>query len=577
MCDNEEDATVLLTAGGQESLNDDLQIASNNQQQRLSNNGPAISKPNSNVFLFCSASMAALGGLLFGYDIGIISTALPQIKVEFSLTCFQQEMVVSLMLVGALFASLVGGVCIDKIGSRMAIIVNALVFIAGALLLAFSNSYGWLLVGRFIVGFAVALSAVSECIYISEISTPHNRGMLVSLNEVAITVGFLLAYVVGLIFIDRSEGWRYMFGLSAVPAAGQLLGMFKLPNSPHFLVLKHRDEEAESAVRNLRQLKSTDQVRQELTHIRLSLEAGRSQSCWSLCSSADGLRAAMLIAFGLVMGQQLTGQPNVLNYASTIFEQVGFCGRDPVSATFPTVGLGVVKLAATLVSLLLVDRMGRRKTLLLGALIMAVSLICLGVFALVQQQGSSVIRPTCTDSQPSNHSANATLFVCGSSSSSDVNPGLRYMALAALMAYVAAYSFSFGPVTWLLLSEIFPAAIKGRAMAVSTSVNWATNLVISATFLRTVQLFSLGGVFFGYAILTFLSIIFIFLVVPETRNKTLHRITKELETTTFAGRMAQHARQFPCFTDSSWLLKLGGNYSQLANNSRDVVMEMAVS
>lgn len=109
MCDNEEDATVLLTAGGQESLNDDLQIASNNQQQRLSNNGPAISKPNSNVFLFCSASMAALGGLLFGYDIGIISTALPQIKVEFSLTCFQQEMVVSLMLVGALFASLVGG------------------------------------------------------------------------------------------------------------------------------------------------------------------------------------------------------------------------------------------------------------------------------------------------------------------------------------------------------------------------------------------------------------------------------------------------------------------------------------
>lgn len=225
----------------------------------------------------------------------------------------------------------------------MSIILNAMVFIAGALLLAFSHSYGWLLVGRFIVGFAVALSAVSECIYISEISTPHNRGMLVSLNELAITVGFLVAYIVGLIFINHPEGWRYMFGLSAVPAAGQLFGMMKLPNSPHFLVLKHRDQEAEVAVKNLRQLKNADQVRQELTHIRLSLEAGRSQSCWSLCSSADGLRASMIIAFGLVMGQQLTGQPNVLNYASTIFQQVGFCGRDPVSATFPTVGLGIVK------------------------------------------------------------------------------------------------------------------------------------------------------------------------------------------------------------------------------------------
>lgn len=225
----------------------------------------------------------------------------------------------------------------------MSIILNAVVFIAGAILLALSHSYGWLLVGRFIVGFAVALSAVSECIYISEISTPHNRGMLVSLNELAITVGFLVAYIVGLVFINRPDGWRYMFGLSAVPAAGQLFGMIQLPNSPHFLVLKHRDQEAEAAVKNLRQLKNPNQVRQELTHIRLSLEAGRSQSCWSLCSSADGLRASMIIAFGLVMGQQLTGQPNVLNYASTIFQQVGFCGRDPVSATFPTVGLGIVK------------------------------------------------------------------------------------------------------------------------------------------------------------------------------------------------------------------------------------------
>lgn len=225
--------------------------------------------------------------------------------------------------------------------------------------------------------------------------------------------------------------------------------------------------------------------------------------------------------------------------------------------------------------------MGRRKTLLLGALIMASSLVCLAVFAFVQQQEvGNLVEPACMDSL-ANHTRterNATLEgTTDCSSTSGVNPGLRYMALAALMAYVAAYSFSFGPVTWLLLSEIFPAAIKGRAMSVSTSVNWAANLVISATFLQTVQLLSLGGVFLGYAILTLMSIVFIFAAVPETRNKTLHRITKELQSTTFTGRMVQHARQLPCLNNSSLLLRVGGNYSQLANNSQEVVMDTFVT
>lgn len=205
---------------------------------------------------------------------------------------------------------------------------------------------------------------------------------------------------------------------------------------------------------------------------------------------------------------------------------------------------------------------------------MAVSLVCLAAFALLVQQKD--MEPACTDG-PSNHSTgNNTTFAEPDCSSSSAD-GLHYMALTALLAYVAAYSFSFGPVTWLLLSEIFPAAIKGRAMSVSTSVNWAANLVMSATFLRAIQLFSLGGVFLGYAIFTFLSIMFIFAAVPETKNKTLHRITKELQSTTFASRMVQHARQLPCLNNSTWLLRVAGNYSQLANNGQEVVMETIVS
>lgn len=215
---------------------------------------------------------------------------------------------------------------------------------------------------------------------------------------------------------------------------------------------------------------------------------------------------------------------------------------------------------------------------------MAVSLVCLSTFAFVHQRDNPV-EPPCHDGTASNgsHVNNATAH-SDCDFSSDVSPTLRYLALASLMAYVAAYSFSFGPVVWLLLSEIFPASIKGRAMAVSTSVNWAANLVISATFLRTIQLLTLGGVFCGYAVLTLVSVGFIFFTVPETRNKPLHRIAKELETTTLTGRMVEHGRQLPCLKRSTWFLKLSGNYSQLDSafnsqtaNGQELAMETLVA
>ena len=240
---------------------------------------------------------------------------------------------------------------------------------------------------------------------------------------------------------------------------------------------------------------------------------------------------------------------------------------------------------ATVVSLLLVDRMGRRRTLLSGALVMALSLVCLAVFAFIQQENRHESSHGCQEDaqQDSRGWRNASWIekeedcddVVSSASAASGASVLRYVALASLMSYVAAYSFSFGPVTWLLLSEIFPPTVKGRAMSVSTSLNWAANWMISATFLRTVRLLSLAGVFLCYAVLTLVSMAFIYLAVPETCNKSLHRIAKELQSTTFAGRMAQHARQLPCLRQSTWLrLTIGGNYSQLANRSQQEVVTM---
>lgn len=206
--------------------------------------------------------------------------------------------------------------------------------------------------------------------------------------------------------------------------------------------------------------------------------------------------------------------------------------------------------------------MGRRKTLLLGSSVMGISLILLGSYAILQQK-TSPIQSACNDNADDSSTTPQMNVTC---SSNELSASLRYTALAALMSYVAAYSFSFGPVTWLLLSEIFPATIKGRAMAISTSVNWAANLVISATFLQTVQLLSLGGVFLGYALLTIVSTFFIFSAVPETKNKTLHRITKELNSTTFRERMIQNFSQISCFSTRMLRPNLS-IYSQLSNET----------
>lgn len=271
------------------------------------------------AIVYVAACVAAVGGLLFGYDMGIISGAKVQMQRDLGLQCWHISAIVAFLPVGAFFASLVGGYLVDKYGRRFSIVANAFLFTLGALLLAFSSRFPLLLVGRFLLGFAVSLSAIAECIYISEISTPEKRGMLVSLNELAITVGILLAFLVNYIFADVPGGWRVMFGLSSAVAVVQGVAMAFLPRTPQFLMIKRMDSEAEGV---LRRLQITSNIRQTLTNIRLSLAEERSQSFVSvLCSNADNIGSRLFIGFGLVFFQQFSGQPNIIYYANDVFKQ----------------------------------------------------------------------------------------------------------------------------------------------------------------------------------------------------------------------------------------------------------------
>ncbi|XP_043844086.1 solute carrier family 2, facilitated glucose transporter member 10 isoform X2 [Dromiciops gliroides] len=319
------------------------------------------------VLLLC-ASVSLLGGLTFGYELAIISGALLQLQLDFGLSCFEQEILVGTLLLGALLASLVGGFFIDRYGRKKAILFSNAMLLAGSLSLSLADSLSWLTIGRGTAGFAISLSSMACCIYVSEVVGPRHRGVLVSLYEVGITVGILFSYALNYVLADTVQGWRHMFGWAAAPALMQSLSLMFLPPSV------------------VPQCKSESETHKGLIPLRGLEEAEEATACpnrkkqysfFSLFRAKANMRGRTVVGLGLVLFQQLTGQPNVLCYASTIFHSVGFQGGS--SATLASVGLGGVKVAATLVAVGLVDRAGRRVLLMAGCTIMAISVSGIGL------------------------------------------------------------------------------------------------------------------------------------------------------------------------------------------------------
>ncbi|XP_065843268.1 solute carrier family 2, facilitated glucose transporter member 10-like [Oscarella lobularis] len=516
----DSDNVILLEA-------DDVQAKSNESEcdeptspdsddqlmNALKQNGQKRQKEATTAYVWICAAMAALGGVLFGYDVGIISGALVLLRCDFDLSKTEESLTVSVMLIGAMIASLTGGFVIDAIGRRLAIIINAVIFVVGASILAASKTYGMLIFGRLIVGFGVSLSAIGECIYISEISPPHRRGALVSLNEFGITVGFLLAYAINLAFINVDEGWRYMFGLSVVPAAIQGIVMIFLPPSPRYLLLKYHDTEAKEVLQKLR---GRLDVETELDSIRGVIIQEKTYSLFDICRQAGGMRYRLFIAVSLVLLQQFTGQPNVLYYATTIFEQVGFSSDS--SAARVTLILGLTKVVSTVISLLLIDKAGRRRFLLFGATGMMLAIGAMGITL----TDVGIPEKNETSCLISNITKNET------GTGVELSALVRVVSLISLLLYVSCYAFSFGPVTWLILSEIFPVEFRGRAVAISTVANWGGNLIVSSTFLQLLKSIGIAATFLSYAFICLCSIAFIFTFVPETKGRTLEDIGKEL-------------------------------------------------
>ncbi|XP_068933442.1 solute carrier family 2, facilitated glucose transporter member 12 [Petaurus breviceps papuanus] len=530
------------------------------------------------MFTFLTSVTAAVSGLLVGYELGLISGALLQLSGLLALSCQQQEMVVSSLLIGALLASLTGGFLIDRYGRRIAIIFSSCLLGLGSLVLILSLSYPVLIGGRIAIGVSISLSSIATCVYIAEIAPQHRRGLLVSLNELMIVIGFLLAYISNYAFANVLHGWKYMFGLVIPLGVLQAIAMYFLPPSPRFLVMKGYDEAASKVLGRLRGISDTTE---ELTAIKSSLKDEHQYSFWDLFRSKDNMRTRILIGLTLVFFVQITGQPNILFYASTVLKSVGFQSNE--AASLASTGVGVVKVISTIPATLFVDQVGSKTFLCIGTSVMAASLISMGLLNLKIHINSTSI---CRSHNPINHSLedltfyerdNLTLSTnnlkelfmgitpnsnnslmsirsdtkrqgeltwasvpnVGTSRPSptqqhqEIGPNkipeyLKWLSLVSLLFYVAAFSISLGPMPWLVLSEIFPGGIRGRAMALTSSMNWGINLLVSLTFLTVTELIGLPWVCFIYTIMSLAALVFVVLFIPETKGCSLEQISMEM-------------------------------------------------
>jgi len=448
---------------------------------RLAVSPPAV-QAEATGFVLAAAVFAALGGLLFGYDTGVISGALIFIRTQFGLSTLQQELVVSVVLIGAAVGALSGGRLADVFGRRLTLLITALIFVVGALVCAASPSLAMLAIGRLIVGLGIGLATGTVPIYISEVSPPQTRGWQVSLFQLAITIGILAAYLVDYVFSGSSR-WRWMLGIAFVPGAILGLGMLRMPESPRWLAERGQSHLAR---RVLARIRGTENIESEWLEIQKTLAEAEERGHFSDLFNPS-VRMALVIGIGLAIFQQVTGINTVIYYAPLIVQSAGISTAS--GAILATAGIGLVNVIMTIVAMWLIDHAGRRPLLLIG---IAGMILSLGVLGFVFRMPTGGV--------------------------------LAWLAVVTLMVYVASFAISLGPIFWLLIAEIYPLKVRGIAEGSAAGVNWAFNFLVSITFLTLVEVLGPSLTFWVYALLAIASWLFSYYLVPETKGHTLEEI-----------------------------------------------------
>jgi sugar porter (SP) family MFS transporter len=444
----------------------------------------------------------AFGGLLFGYDIGATSSATISIQSpsQSGITWYDLDSVeIGLLTSGSLYGALIGSVLAfniaDFLGRRRELLVAALMYLVGALITAFAPNYPVLVIGRLVFGIGIGLAMHAAPMYIAETAPTPIRGQLISLKEFFIVIGIVAGYGLGSLLVDTVAGWRYMFGISSPVAVIMGFGMWWLPASPRWLLLRAIQGKGDlqnlkdTAISSLCQLQGptfhdsasqqVDEIMAEFSYIGVENEVTFVEMFRGKC------RKALVISAGLVLFQQITGQPSVLYYAASILQSAGFSLA--ADATRVSILLGVFKLIMTGVAVVVVDRLGRRPLLLGGVSGIVISLFLLGSYYIFLDNAA-------------------------------------VLAVVGLLLYVGCYQISFGPMGWLMIAEIFPLRLRGRGLSIAVLVNFAANALVTFAFSPLKDLLGAGILFYIFCAIAVASLVFIYFIVPETKGLTLEEI-----------------------------------------------------
>lgn len=455
-----------------------------------------------NYYTHSVAFIAALSGLLFGLDTGVISGALPIITDHFHVSNqFEKGAIISVMLLGAILGSLIVNFFSRHFGRRFVIIMGAIFFIVFSLGSALAHSVTMLIGMRFFLGIALGMASFITPIYLAEVAPRKQRGGVIAMYQLMITIGILAAFLIDQYFV-ASQNWRWMLGVVAIPATIMLIGTIIIPHSPRWLMLKGKQQKAKST---LEKLTSKDEAKLEFAEMQANSAIMKNTK------NAKGkfrsrILAVVLLGVGLQLIQQWTGINIVLYYAPEVFKNIGFNSLH--DQMWCTVLIGVVNVLTTLIAIRYLDHWGRKPILYLGMITMFISLL---IIALMM-------------GLPKPHTA-----------------WQNTLAVVATMTYIFGFAISLGPVVWILCAEIFPSAYRDFGVMITTTANWTGNFILSQLFLPLLLTISISKVFFGFAVMTLIGLLFVRQFAPETKGVTLEEIEENL----LANEPLRHIGQSP--------------------------------
>lgn len=454
---------------------------------------------NNKYYVWIIAAVAATGGLLFGFDTGVISGAIPFLQENFCLEDGEIENITTFGLIGAVFGATISGYISDRYGRKKVILAAAAVFMTGAMWCGMASNISSLIYARFYLGLAIGIASFATPLYIAEISPAKIRGTLVSMFQLLITIGLLAAFVCDSLFADNNnvESWRPMFLLGVVPASILLIGMFYLPESPKWLLSKGQDKEAMDI---MEKIEDPESISKEVAIIRDEICNVKSEMYFLETFSKKWMIYPLILAVFIMFFQQAVGINTVIYYGPSIFLKAGFEGNE--AAIMASISVGIVNVIFTVVSLFLIDKIGRRKLFFGGMTAMFIALVMIAYcFVHLDDMGSFG----------------------------------QYAIVGSMLFYIASFAVSMGPLAWVLITEVFPMNVRGVGSSIGSLSNWAFNSLIVWTFFKLINSYTelfgsensgTAGAFGTFAIITLIGMVWGYYFLPETKGKSLEDIEK---------------------------------------------------